>query len=332
MTVEVVAHQAEPGPRMDPFSGRGGTGPLLDESDGPKAFDPAQQQRPGAIIGMALACYRVPTEDGQSYEERFLNLPGDDVTLTFPTVGMPPDAVSSAFTIVDFYESKMSDFDSRVVFVPIRVLQENRGMIDPTTGKGHINSIQIKLHDASTAVAVRDELRKVFLPQFFVVQTWRDQRSSILDAVEMETAILNVLLFLIIAVAGFGILAIFLMIVVEKTRDIGILKSLGASRSGIMGIFLSYGLALGVVGSGVGLVLGLVFVAHINEIAGVLGRITGRPVFDPTVYYFYEIPTIVETSTVLWIVAGAVTIAVLASVLPALRAALLHPVEALRYE
>ena len=72
----------------------------------------------------------------------------------------------------------------------------------------------------------------------------------------METAILNVLLFLIIAVAGFGILAIFYMIVVEKTRDIGILKSLGASSRGVMGIFLGYGLSLGVVGSGVGMVIG----------------------------------------------------------------------------
>ncbi|NCC95134.1 MAG: FtsX-like permease family protein, partial [Opitutae bacterium] len=74
-------------------------------------------------------------------------------------------------------------------------------------------------------------------------------------AVAMETAILNILLFLIIAVAGFGILAIFLMIVIEKTRDIGILKSLGASGPGVMGIFLAYGLSLGVVGSGVGTVI-----------------------------------------------------------------------------
>ena len=73
---------------------------------------------------------------------------------------------------------------------------------------------------------------------------------------QMETAILNVLLFMIIAVAGFGILAIFYMIVVEKTRDIGILKSLGASGRGVMGIFLAYGLSLGLVGSGVGMVVG----------------------------------------------------------------------------
>jgi lipoprotein-releasing system permease protein len=165
-----------------------------------------------------------------------------------------------------------------------------------------------------------------------VVQTWRDKQGPLLAAVQMETAILNVLLFLIIAVSGFGILAIFFMIVVEKTRDIGILKSLGASGAGVMGIFLSYGLSLGLVGSGVGLVLGLLFVRNINAIADLLGKVTGRPIFDPSVYYFYKIPAIVDPWTVAWIVAGAVGIAVLASVLPALRAALLRPVEALRYE
>ena len=137
---------------------------------------------------------------------------------------------------------------------------------------------------------------------------------------------------MIIAVAGFGILAIFFMIVVEKTRDIGILKSLGATGKGIMGIFLSYGLGLGVVGASVGLALGLTFVHYINQIADFVGWVSGQPVFDPSIYYFQKIPTIVEWFTVTWIFLGAVIIAVLASVLPARRAARLHPVEALRYE
>ena len=289
-------------------------------------FDPAKEQYPGAVLGIAMASYR---EKG---EEHFLALPGDDVKLTFPTAGMPPKGVSDTFTVVDFYESKMAEFDSSYVFVPIRRLQELRGMIDPATGIGLINSIEIKLKPGADANAVRDKLRAVFSPQLYCVSTWRDKQGALLLAVQTETALLNVLLFITIAVAGFGILAIFYMIVAEKTRDIGILKSLGASRHGVLGIFLAYGLSLGLVGSGAGLVAGLLFVHYINPIADGLGRLTGHAVFPPEVYYFFKIPAIVFPQTVAWIVAGALAIAVSASVLPACRAAGLHPVEALRYE
>jgi lipoprotein-releasing system permease protein len=233
---------------------------------------------------------------------------------------------------VDLYESKMSEYDSSFVFVPIRKLQEIRAMYDPTTKVANCNAIQIRLKEGVDLDMVRDLLRENFAPQIYKISTWRDKEGALLAAVQMETAVLNVLLFLIIAVAGFGILAIFCMIVFEKTRDIGILKSLGATGWGILGIFLSYGFLLGIVGAGVGLGLGLLFVRYINEIADLLGRITGRPVFDPSIYYFQKIPAIVEVWTVSWIVVGALAIAIVASILPALRAALLHPVQALRYE
>jgi lipoprotein-releasing system permease protein len=304
-------------------------------------FDPKTEQHPGVILGIALASYR-----GRNGADRFLILPGDDVRLTFPTAGTPPQAVSDVFTIVDFYESKMSEYDATFVFAPIKELQLARGMYDPNTAQidpqtGHVNidnavtycsSIQIKLKPGVDMNMVRDKLREHFPPELYLVETWRDKQGPLLAAVQMETAILNVLLFMIIAVAGFGILAIFYMIVVEKTRDIGVLKSLGASQRGILGIFVGYGLSLGLVGSGVGLVLGLFFVAYINELADLLSRVTGHAIFDPSIYYFHKIPTIVHPSTVLWIMAGAVTIALLASILPARRAARLHPVEALRYE
>jgi lipoprotein-releasing system permease protein len=205
-------------------------------------------------------------------------------------------------------------------------------MIDPTTGVANVNAIQIRLKEGADLNTVRDLLRGSFPAQVFKISSWRDKEGALLAAVQMETAVLNVLLFLIIAVAGFGILAIFFMIVVEKTRDIGILKSLGATGRGIMGIFLGYGMSLGIVGASVGMGLGLLFVRYINEIADLLGRVTGQPVFDPSIYYFQKIPTIIEWHTVTWIVTGAMAIAILASILPARRAARLHPVEALRYE
>ena len=290
-------------------------------------MDPSKEQFTGLVLGFALASLR-----DESGTDRFLVLPGDDVKVTVPTNGRPPTAVSSDFTIVDLYESKMSEYDSNFVFVPIRKLQELRGMYNRQTGIGWVNSIQIKLKPGADGVEVRDKLKKLFPSQLYNVVTWQDKQGPLLAAVQMEIVILNILLFMIIAVAGFGILATFLMIVVEKTRDIGILKSLGASRQGIMGIFLGYGLMLGAVGSGAGMMLGLQCVWNLNHIADFVSWVTGQPVFDPSIYYFEKIPAIVDPLMIAWVVFGALAIAVLASVLPALRAAMLHPVEALRYE
>jgi len=312
------------GSRIDPFRTRD---PFGSQGAEPMVFDPASSQHTGVVLGISLASFR--TSDGQ---DRFLLLPGSDVKITLPTAGTPPKAVSDNFTIVDFYESKMSEYDSSFVFAPLEKVQQLRGMVDPQSGVGNVTSIQIKLRNEADGPRVRDLLQATFPSELYAVQTWRDKQGPLLAAVGMETAILNVLLFMIIAVAGFGILAIFYMIVVEKTKDIGILKALGAHGRGIMGIFLGYGVSLGMVGSGAGMVIGLAFVANINRIARVLAAVTGREVFDPSIYYFQEIPTIVEPFTVVWIVGGAILIAVAAGVLPAYRAAGLHPVEALRYE
>jgi lipoprotein-releasing system permease protein len=290
-------------------------------------FDPAREQHAGCVLGIAICNYQ--NGDGSN---SFLTLPGDDVEITYPSAGKPPKPLSAKFTLVDFYESKTAEYDSNFAFVPIRKLQELRGMVDPATGVGSFNSIQIRLKPGTDLNKVRDLLQHHFDSRFYVVSTWRDKQGALLAAVWIETAILNILLFMIIAVAGFGILAIFLMIVVEKTRDIGILKSLGASGRGIMGIFLAYGLCLGIVGAGIGVILGFLVLRNINEIAEFVGGILGQRLFEVSVYGLPRIPTIVDPLTIILIVAGAMLIAVLASILPAWRAARLHPVEALRYE
>lgn len=295
-------------------------------------FDGETQQHTGIVLGIGLGCIRGRDVENNVRDHFFLR-PGDDVTVAFPGAGAPPRAIDRTFTIVDFYESKMSEYDSTFAFIPIEALQRARGMIDPVSKIGAVSSLQIKLKKGVDLAKARDALRDEFPPESLIsVNSWKDTQGPLLAAVAMETTILNILLFMIIAVAGFGILATFFMIVVEKTRDIGVLKSLGAPGTGIAAIFLGYGVLLGTVGAGVGLVAGLLFVWKINEIARVVEFITGREVFDPTIYYFDKIPTVVHPSMLVWVTLGSILIAVLASVLPSLRAARMHPVEALRYE
>ncbi len=299
-----------------------------------KARDPDEPFPARVYVGQNLIAYPFKNEETGKTEMRPLVLPGEDVHISTIKTGLPEPARFTA-TVVDVFRSGMSEFDSNFVFCPIDELQKVRGMMDPSSGQGDVTMLKIKLKDYDDAAIVVERLQAAtdkFAPHKFNIYTWEQKRAPLLQAVEIEAAILNVLLFLIIAVAGFGILAIFYMIVVEKTRDIGILKALGATSQGVMSIFLTYGLSLGVVGSGVGVVLGLLFVHYINEIEGAISWLTGRKVFDDTIYYFKDIPTEVSPWMVIWVALGAMAIAVLASVLPARRAARLHPVRALRYE
>ena len=299
---------------------------------GSVTFDPAVDQYPGIVLGIATSTNPI-SGDPKTKTSHFYCRPGDDVKMTFPNASDNAKAISQKFTVVDMYESGMNEYDGAFAFCRLDQLQEYRGMIDPQTGVRNVTTIQLKLAVGADLYAVRDALRDRFPPNHYGynIQTWRELQGPMVEMVRLQTTLLNTLLFLIIAVAGFGILATFFMIVVEKTRDIGTLKALGASNRGVMSIFLGYGLLLGAVGSGAGLAAGLLFVRNINLIAGMIEKYTGQDLFDPSVYYFTEIPTSVQTLTLVWVTGGAMAIATLASVLPAIRAARMHPVRALRF-
>ncbi len=302
---------------------------------GPPFAGPGQEIRTDPLparvyVGEGIISYHVEDPDTGRHKKVNTNNPGDDIILATAKTSRPPEVVNFTATIVDTFRSGMSEYDTSIVLMNIEELQKNRGMI--ADGRDAITSIHIRLKDYDDAPEVVARLKSAFPAGAVNVRTWEEKQGLLLSAVEVETAILNVLLFLIVAVAGFGILAIFFMIVVEKTRDIGILKSLGASSNGVMTIFLSYGLGLGIVGSSAGVAIGLIFVRYINEIETALSWVTGRKVFDEKIYYFPRIPTLVSPWMLFFVALGAIAIAVLASVLPARRAARLHPVSALRNE
>jgi lipoprotein-releasing system permease protein len=279
----------------------------------------------GVIPGFTLAHWRFREESGEVVEKTALH-PGDDVTIT--TVGgadLKP--VWGGFIVADYLKTEMSEYDQSFVYVPLEQLQKIRGM------DGRCSALQLKLKDYEADKAfVVAELQKLFPYPEVRVSTWEDQQGPLLQAIDVERGILNLLLFMIVGVAGFSILAIFTMIVAEKYRDIGVMKALGASSRGVMTIFLGYGLLLGAVGCALGTALGLWITEHINEIEAALTKLTGRAVFPRDVYYFKDIPTNVDPAVVGLVNAGAVAVAVAFSLLPAWRAARLHPVRALRFE
>lgn len=315
------SHLTSPLNRQSPsFAVRGAA--LQYRHENPEHIDPTLPLEHGAIVGYQIATVRT---QGMLADQQIID-PGQEILLTTVTApaGKKPEPVDFRLPVVDLYKSEMSEYDSNYVFVPYEYLRSVRG--------GGATSIQLKLKDYKDAKAVVAKLQSNFPPMYVTVQTWEAKQGALIEAVNIERFLLNVVLFFIISVAGFGILAIFFMIVVEKTRDIGILKALGASRYGIMGIFLMFGLSLGAIGSTLGTIFGIMFSLRINEIEKMLHRVLGWEAFPRDIYYFKEIPTLVDPLTVFAIVVVALIIAVLASVLPARRAAMLHPVEALRYE
>jgi lipoprotein-releasing system permease protein len=167
-----------------------------------------------------------------------------------------------------------------------------------------------------------------------VVYEWEEkpQLRTFIAAVRKETALVLTLFAFISVTAAFLVCAIFWSMVSEKTKDIGILRAIGASRGGVAWLFLRYGMAIGVIGSAAGGALAWVIVSNINPIHEWMGTALGLYIWDPSVYYFTEIPSDVEPAKAAFVLAGGVVFSVLGALLPALRAAWMDPVRALRFE
>jgi lipoprotein-releasing system permease protein len=190
--------------------------------------------------------------------------------------------------------------------------------------------VHVALHDYDDAAAVQRDL--VTRVPGFRVQTWEEVRAPYLRAIRNEKVLLLIVLSFVVLLAGFTILATLTLTVVEKTRDIGLLKAVGATTTGVLSLFLGSGLLIGVLGAALGLGLGLLTSHNINGIKVWLEESLGIHVFPPDIYLFRDIPTLVDPTAVGAIVVGGMVVAFLAGLPPALRAARMDPIMALRHE
>jgi lipoprotein-releasing system permease protein len=234
------------------------------------------------------------------------------------------------FFISGAYSSGISEFDNNTAFVPLEAAQELVGAPDGVTriclAVSNYNDPVIMSSVLSEANRIAREFRAGY------VNTWEQEKETLLKAVAMERGLNAIILFFIVLVAGFLILAILLMMVAEKRRDIGILRAIGAPARGILSLFLFKAGVMAVLGSCIGIGLGLLVCTYLNGIRVFVNWAVGWDPFPPDIYLLDKIPCQVEPASVVLIVVATIVSSLLISTYAAVKAALLSPATALRYE
>lgn len=228
-------------------------------------------------------------------------------------------------TVAGIFETGRYQYDSEFVLVPLHIGQELYDLGNAVHG------LSVWIQDPNRAPIVQQALRQQ-LPENFSVTTWMDANKQLFDAIAMERHVMFFLLMFIILVAAFGIMNTLITMTVQKTREIGILKALGARTSQVIGIFFIQGMVVGFIGVTTGLMLGMTLIRWRNEVSNALSALLGVEIFPRSIYQFSQIPAEIVPSDVALICITAFAICSVAALIPAWLASRMDPVKALRCE
>ena len=253
---------------------------------------------------------------------------GDSVTLVSPRGATTPFGTApriKPYRVAAIFEMGMSEYDRTMVFMPLGEAQRyfNRG--------DTVDVLEVIVDDPESLAPVVAEMKQVG-DRNLHFSDWRQRNESFFTVLEVERNMMFIILSLIVVVAAFNIISGLIMLVKDKGRDIGILRTMGATKGAIMRVFLITGASIGVVGTLAGAILGIVFCWKIDEIRQFVAWLTNTRLFDPEIYYLTQLPADINPQTTAVIVAMALVLSVLATLYPSWRASRLDPVEALRYE
>ncbi|VAW36832.1 Lipoprotein releasing system transmembrane protein LolC/LolE [hydrothermal vent metagenome] len=229
------------------------------------------------------------------------------------------------FQVAGIFELGMYEYDTNLAFVSIGNAQSFFRMGDSVTG------IEVKVKDAYRADKIKKELQKN-LGLLYPVRSWQDMNKNLFSALKLEKVAMFIILLLIIMVAALNIISTLIMVVMQKGKEIAILKSLGATSGGIMKIFMIEGVIIGLVGTLLGTLIGVGTALNIEGIVGLIERTFNFKILPPSVYYIDRFPSKVEPEVVIIIVAVSLAISFLATIYPSWKASRSDPVEGLRYE
>ncbi len=270
---------------------------------------------PGVLIGKELA--------------RNLNLSlGDRVNVVSPIgtitpMGMVPKL--KPFRVAGIFNTGMFEYDSTLAYISLSQAQSFFDIGDTVTG------IQLKVEDVYGTTELARRINHEFGPELYA-RDWMQMNKNILFALKTEKVVMFIILTLIVLVAAFGIASTLFMVVMEKTRDIAILKAMGARSASIMKIFVLEGLIIGVFGTVIGVLAGLLVANNLEPIINFVQKVTGKNFFSKDIYYLDHFPSHVVGNDVIVISVTAVFISFLATLYPAWQASRMLPVEAIRYE
>jgi lipoprotein-releasing system permease protein len=228
-------------------------------------------------------------------------------------------------TVTGIFQSGRYAYDSNVLFIPLHIAQELYSL------EGAIHGLAVRVKEPYLAPEVKAALGRELQPPV-AAETWIDRNRDLFDAIRLERNVMFFLLLFIIIVAAFGIMNTLITVTVQKTREIGIMKALGASTGQIIWVFLAQGMVVGLFGNLTGLALGMALIRWRNEFKEWLASTLGIQIFPADVYQFSQIPAEIVPKDVAIICISAFAICSVAALIPAYVASRLDPVKALRYE
>ena len=253
---------------------------------------------------------------------------GDEITLISPNgkvtaFGTVPRMKS--YKVIGTFEVGMFEYDANYIFMPLETAQTYFGM------KGAVSHIDVTLDDENMLRPVRRAIEESIGGGAYVFD-WKQTNAAFFNAIDVERNVMFLILTMIILVAAFNIITGLIMLVKDKGRDIAVLRTMGAGKGSIMRIFFLDGAFIGVVGTILGVILGLLVCYNIETIRQFLEGLSGRELFSAEIYFLSKLPAKVDVTEVSVVASISLLLSFLATLYPAYRAAKFDPVEALRYE